>query len=292
MKALTFMKDIKTAKMKDKDKLKKLVEIIGDLIKEKGNEWLIDDILKTIEETSPIEEIAKHSVIQNINEYCIEQKIDKQANEFYNSFPIEEIKPQLIIDYKKMEHERRQDDFENFCLSMYQQFEIITNHLFEKKIKENWESNKNKIAYQFPNGKKLTYNDLIFGNAKDWFANVKFKAVLYFFYFTETLKVIIPFNDRVKVFDELYQMRNQNHRGNRPSSYQQKILDGIKDQEAKYYFKFYGFLQDFVSGIESSYNSSKSVESNKPKKTKKPSNTIGENNPELEKLKNKIENTL
>lgn len=116
--------------MKDRDKLKKLVQIIGDLLKVKGNEWLIDEILKTIGETSPVEEIAKHSVIQNIHEYCVEQKIEKQATEFYNSFPIQEIKNQLIQDFKKMEHERRRDNFEGFCLSMFQQIEAIVNFLF------------------------------------------------------------------------------------------------------------------------------------------------------------------
>jgi hypothetical protein len=119
--------------MKDRENLKKLIQIIGDLLKVEGNEWLIDEILKTIGETSPVEEIAKHSVIQNIHEYCVEQKIEKQATEFYYSFPIQEIKNRLIQDYKKMEHERRRDDFEGFCLSMFQQVEAIVNFLFESE---------------------------------------------------------------------------------------------------------------------------------------------------------------
>lgn len=132
--------------MKDKDKLKKLVQIIGDLLKVEGNEWLIDEILKIIGETSPVEEIAKHSVIQNIHEYCVEQKIEKQATEFYNSFPINEIRDQLIQDYKKMEHERRRDDFENFCLCLYQQIENITNYLFETGVVATWNNEKHTIA--------------------------------------------------------------------------------------------------------------------------------------------------
>ena len=60
--------------MKDNDKLKKLVQIIGDLLKVEGNEWLIDEILKIIGETSPVEEIANHSVIQNIHEYCVNEQ--------------------------------------------------------------------------------------------------------------------------------------------------------------------------------------------------------------------------
>ena len=78
----------------------------------------------------------------------VEQKIEKQATEFYNSFPIQEIKDQLIQDYKKMEHERRRDDFENFCLCLYQQIENITNFLFQTKISPIWDANRNNIAYK------------------------------------------------------------------------------------------------------------------------------------------------
>jgi len=287
MKELSFMINSKMAEMKDKDKLKKLVDIIGDLLKIEGNEWLIDEILKIIGEASPIEEIAKHSLIQNIHEYCIEQKIEKQANEFYSSFPIDEIKQQLIQDYKKMEHERRRDDFENFCLCVYQQVENITNYLHEHLILDIWENNKNKIAYKFPDGKVLTQSDIIFGNANDWFANVKFKAVLYYIYYSKNIKVIIPFNERVKIFNELYQVRNLNHRGSEPTEFQQKQLDKIKGNESKYYFKFYGFLQDFISRIEI-YRHSKYAKEDNTKRNKKNNirNTIGENNPELQKLLN------
>ena len=133
-------------KLKDKEKLKRLVQIIGDLLKEEENEWLTDEILKVIGKATPVEEIAKHSLIQNIYEYCVEQKIDKQSKEFYDSFPLADIKDQLLLDYRKMEHERRRDDFENFCLCMYQQIENITNYLFEKNIESIWNVEKNKIA--------------------------------------------------------------------------------------------------------------------------------------------------
>lgn len=273
--------------MKDKDKLKKVVQIIGDLLKVEGNEWLIDEILKIIGETSPVEEIAKHSVIQNIHEYCVEQKIEKQATEFYNSFPIQEIKDQLIQDYKKMEHERRRDDFENFCLCLYQQIENITNFLFQTKISPIWDANRNNIAYRFPDGKTLTHKDLIVGNANDWYANGKFKALLFYFYFNEKIKVIIPFNERANIFDELYQMRNQNHRGSKPTEYQQKILDNIKGNEAKYYFKFYGFLQDIITQLEISLQGvtiTVPIKETKNKTDKKhTANTLGDN-PELAKL--------
>jgi hypothetical protein len=287
--------------MKDREKLKKFVQIIGDLLKIEGNEWLIDEILKTIGETSPVEEIAKHSIIQNIHEYCVEQKIAKQATEFYNSFPIQEIKDQLIIDYKKMEHERRRDDFENFCLCVYQQIENINNFLFDKRIEQNWASEKNKIAikssydetqrkYVLPNLEGTSLENLVFQgtDSSKWFANRKFRAVLYYFYFNKNVnKDEYEFNSVFYVHEEIYQMRNQNHRGSKPSSYQQITLDKIKGKESRYYFKFYGFLQDFVNHIELSYSNKslvKNVNSTTLNKSKPQKNTIGANNPELEIL--------
>ena len=300
----SFMIDSKTAKMKDKEKLKKLVQIIGDLLKIEGNEWLIDEILKTIGETSPIEEIAKHSIIQNIHEYCVEQKIEKQATEFYLLFPINEIKDQLKLDYRKMEHERRRDYFETFCLCMYQQIENISNFLFDKRIINIWESEKSKIAvkslfdrnqrkYVLPDSGGTSLEQLVFQetDATKWFTNRKFRAVLYFFYFNKNVtRDDFEFNSVYYTHEEIYQMRNQNHRGSTPSPYQQKTLDKIKGNEARYYFKFYGFLQDFVNQIESSYvktNSSKQ-ENKKPNNLKSQKNTIGANNPELEKLKEQL----
>ncbi len=255
--------------MKDKEKLKKLVQIIGDLLKVEGNEWLIDEILKTIGETSPVEEIAKHSVIQNIHEYCIEQKIDKQAQDFYNSFPIQEIKVQLMLDYKKMEHERRRDDFEKFCLCLYQQIENITNYLFESKIKEIWDTEKDREAIKpsfdkekkesdVPKNPGISIEKLVWqdvppvADLSKWFANRKFRAILYFFYFGKEVKINkYEYNRIYSTHEEIYLMRNQNHRGSKPNSYQEKSLNKIEGNESKYYFKFYGFLQDFITKIES-----------------------------------------
>ncbi|MDX1651899.1 MAG: hypothetical protein R3277_05370 [Brumimicrobium sp.] len=290
--------------MKDKEKLKKLVQIIGDLLKEEGNEWLIDEILQTIGEVSPVEEIAKHSLIQNIHEYCVEQKIDKQAKEFYHSFPLVEIKDQLILDYSKMEHERRRDDFENFCLCMYQQIENISNFLFDKKIESVWNSEKNQIAvksffdrtqrkYVLPSTGGTSLEQLVFQgtDTSKWYANRKFRAVLYFFYFKKNVtRDDYEFNSIYFTHEEIYQMRNQNHRGSTPTPYQQKTLNKIKGNESRYFFKFYGFLQDFVNQIESSYSitSNSGNKNKKSSKSKTQKNTIGANNPELEKLKQQM----
>jgi hypothetical protein len=292
-------------KMKDKDKLKKLILIIGNLLKIEGNEWLIDEILKTIGEAAPIEEIARHSLIQNIHEYCVEQIIDKQANDFYASFPIDGIKQQLVQDFKKMEHERRRDDFEGFCLSMFQQIEAIVNYLFESNfLKKKLQSDRKSSAFiEWDNEKRIwtrtskqrlipflllkinpeknpnspkydpssttpfftmdeksedAYFDIdgkpvIDFNPykRSWGFINRFRAVLFYQYFKSELKQM-DFDDIYKPGYELYIMRNQNHRESKPTDKQQEIIDSIKGKEGKFFFKFYGFLQDFVTKIEQS----------------------------------------
>jgi hypothetical protein len=278
--------------MQDKEKLKKLIDIFEELLKIKGNEWLIDAILEKIKMVSTVEEIANHSVIQDIHEYCIEKVIIKQANDFYSDFKLEEISSKLVFDFVKMEHERRRDDFENFSLCTFQQIENITNYVFDRIILSEWENEKSKIAIQyFDKNKnqqvKKTVSEIVFGNAKDWFINVKFKALLYFFYFNKTIKTQIQFNQLVDSFNEIYQVRNLNHRGSSPTTYQEKILNKIRGNESKYYLKFYGFLEDFVKTINKNLKSF-SITDERTIIIGDKQNTIGANNPALQELLNKM----
>ena len=286
--------------MHEKEKLNVLLDIIGDLLKEEGNEWLVDGLLQKISETSPLEDIAKHSIIQNIHEYCIEQKVDKQANDFYCDFKVKSIQSQLIDDYKRMEHDRRRDDFENFCLRVYQQIECITNYLFDNFIITSWDSQKNKIAvksqwdaesmkYVKPKNDGVTLESLVFGTAKQkkWHANRKFSAVLFYFYFNKNIvKDSFEFNSIYYTQDEIYQMRNENHRGGIKNDYQKKTLQKIVGNESKYYFKFYGFLQDFVVKVNRHIQAPKEHTEKKSGQSKKQNSrkeTLGDN-PEMKEL--------
>jgi hypothetical protein len=278
--------------MKEKNKLKKLVQIIGDLLKVEDNEWLIDEILKTIGETSPVEEITKHPLIAKIYEQCIEEVIDNQAKEFYKNFPIQEIKDQLIQDFKKMEHERRRNDFEGFGLCMFQQFESINNFLFKKYIESNWNKIKNTVVVTYIDKEtntriSKTLSEEVFGESNGWGVFPKFKSIIFYFYFNQRAPMPYSYKNLKEVFYQLYQIRNKNHREGDLFEFQKNILKKVEGNEAKYYFKFYGFLQDFVSQIELFYSA---LSSNKPieKKTKNQQqfkNTLGAINPALEKLK-------
>lgn len=67
--------------------------------------------------------------MDQIYEYCIEKVVRKQAQEFYSAFPISSIRDILVEDFCRMETFRRKDNFGDFCLSLYQQIECMTNSI-------------------------------------------------------------------------------------------------------------------------------------------------------------------
>jgi len=257
--------------MKDKQKLYKLLKIVSEITHIEGNEWVGAELIKIVGESSSVDNISKHSVIQNIHEYCVEKIITKQAVSFYVDFPILEIREQLKFDYMKMEHERRRDDFERFSVCIYQQIESITNYLIENHIRIIWDMDFNKPAiktvydseqktYKHPDRNGITIKDLVFGNSNcipevnKWYANHKFRAVLFYFYCgKEIIKNSYEFNNFARIWEEIYKIRNTNHRGGKVNRYDADIIARILPNRAKYYFRFLGFLQEFVSKIEENY---------------------------------------
>lgn len=280
--------------MQNKEKLKKLIDIFGELLKIKGNEWLIDAILEKINWTSTIDEISKHSVILDIHEHCVEEKIEKQAIEFYSDFKIDSIKQQLVDDFKKMEHERRRDDFEGFCLCLYQQFEAIVNYLFSDFYGKEWNNfkNNNVIKYKDKDTNEdvhITLEQEVIGNSKSFGAYPKFKAVAFYYYFNKKTPLPYSYRSLKEGFYEIYQMRNKNHREGELYNFQTEILDKIEGNESKYYFKFYGFLEDFIRTINCNLdNQNLSNKLNQKRTTEEQRNTIGANNTALQELQNKM----
>ena len=88
------------------------------------------------------------------------------------------------------------------------------------------------------------------GATQSWFFNHKFRAVLYYFYFNKEIKSNTDLYEKVyEVGNFLYQGRNLNHRGTIQSRYQQNIIDDLIPNQHKYYFRFLGFLEDFVTSV-------------------------------------------
>lgn len=282
--------------MKDKEKLKKLITIVGNLAKIEGNEWLINELLHSIGDGAISDKSSNYPIINEIYEHCIKKVIEKQAIDFYSRFPYrnEQLIEKLIYDFIEMEYNYRRDRFYEFSFCLNQQIEGIVNHLFDTKYENEWQNLnseiKNSIFIKYKDIEN-TLQDLIISKDKEnknqWSDLSKFKVVYYFLSKTNNHKLPFDFKRMRDTKQEISIARNESHRGSSKYDWQKKILNSIEGNESRYYFKFYGFLHDFMAKIEAKYVVSEKSKKNPPKnKSNKPSkDTIGANNPELEKLK-------
>ena len=180
--------------------------------------------------------------INDIYEYCIEDIIKKQATEFYADFPLQTIKDRLIGDYIRMESFRRKDNFEDFCLSLYQQIECMTNKLCENKDLSDiteimWghpaylkiEKGKDTSIYNrggdytiasllFPGNNKQSGNTNAFVKSRislqTQYAMDKIRTIVYFLGYKAMMKSgdYDSFVEITSLLNDIYQCRNMNHR--------------------------------------------------------------------------------
>lgn len=218
--------------------------------------------------------------LSQIYEYCIEKIIRKQAEEFYNGFPITSIIPTLVDDYVRMEFFRRKDNFGDFCLALYQQIENITNKVCESStLGEIVEKMWGHLAYvktpegrQEPDikdrtGKTDIANLIFFGTSKSGLSNAverskkslqnqyasdKIRIIVYYYGFGSKLKSseFDNFREITSMLNDIYQCRNMNHRGNTLTLWEEETLNRIIPMKSFCYFKYLGCLAQFVSYIK------------------------------------------
>lgn len=70
------------------------------------------------------------SAYQGLHELTVEDVLKKQASEFYKDFP-QSIKKELIESFVEMEHQRRRDNYFEFCISLLGQIECVVNYYFK-----------------------------------------------------------------------------------------------------------------------------------------------------------------
>jgi len=260
---------------KKKESLGKLVKFIEEISNEPGNEWFKKD-LQTKFGAQPPDISTPKDQIAHIYEYCIKEIISDQAHKFYEDLKLPNIKEQLVNDFIRMEQNKRQGDFENFCLALFQQIESITNELIKTDtvFVEYVLSHKNEKAYSIKNTKTRNYDDytvcqLIFFRqdlTKDeigksfnkpmisWDFLNKLRSILYYYYFQKKIYNYFDFLSLYNIGNELYQTRNLNHRGGVKTENQIRVLGKILPASNKYYYKFLGYLEDITSKINTSIN--------------------------------------
>lgn len=110
----------------NKEELKKLLAFISALTEQPGNEEFVAGLRALLFSGTPSIEKAK---LEEIYEYCIERNSRDQAVDFYKTFPIDEIRDELVDSYVLMESFRRRGDFLNFCAHLFMQIEGIANYI-------------------------------------------------------------------------------------------------------------------------------------------------------------------
>lgn len=232
------------------------------------------ELRKQLKVASANSVLSEDKRINQIYEYCIEEIIRKQANEFYKDFPLQSIKDTLIGDFVRMESFRRKDNFGDFCLALYQQIECMTNRLCEKKeLSDITEKMWGYPAYlKVEKGKELSiYNrigdytiaSLLFRDKTNAFeksrkslqtqyAIDKIRIIVYFLGYKAMMKGsdYDSFIEITLLLNDIYQCRNMNHRGNSQNQWEEETFARIIPLKSLYYFKFLGVLAQYVEYIK------------------------------------------
>lgn len=251
---------------KNKPSLLKLLKLVEEISQTPGNEWF----KKELSEKNSLSDSPSivNPKINDIYEFCIRLIIKEHAEKFYSDFKLTSIKSKLIEDFIRMEKFRREDNFEDFCLALFQQIEGIVNELISIEIQSIIKDQQNTETHKVKNKSSGLYEShrlwqLIFYpmlSAPDlekklakpifeWDFTERYKAVLFIYYFAKRIYNYQSFQDVFFLGNELYQSRNLNHRGGRVTENQQRTIDKVKSSSHKYYFKFLGFLEDFTTAV-------------------------------------------
>jgi hypothetical protein len=250
----------------NKEQLNKLLKLVVEISNQPGNDWFKNELIP--KNVTEIESNFSSNQMSEIYEHCLRKIIKEHAEHFYSDFKLLEIKNKLIEDFIRMEKFRREDNFEDFCLALFQQIEGVVNELATEDIQEKFISSQNKQTHNSKNKSTGQYESqklwqLIFypgldnealnkktkKGISDWDFLERYKAILYFHYYKEKIHNIHDFNIIFFLGSDLYQSRNLNHRGGRTSDNQKKAIDKVTANSHRYYFKFLGFLEDFMTKI-------------------------------------------
>jgi hypothetical protein len=251
----------------NKESLVKLMQLVEEISNQPGNEWFRNAMkIKYASEA----EVLNSSAIEEIYEYCIKLIVKDQAEKFYSDFKLRDVKRKLIEDFIRMEKFRREDNFEDFCLAVFQQIEGIVNRLCTDELHESFLTHmyeethkvKNKVTGQlepqtlwklvlYPD---LSKADLLVKASKklsQWDFLERCKLILYFYYYNGQIYNHNAFLKYYFFINDLYQSRNLNHRGGTMRESQEKVINNVTSNKYKYYFKFLGLLEDFTTTVNS-----------------------------------------
>ena len=258
----------------NREYLKKLLDFLENrILSNHNNQWFAKELYKILAPTSDAR-------ISDIHEQCIESILKEQATEFYKDFVIEDIRPQLIADFIKMEHWRRRNNIQEFGLAIFQQIECITNRLSQDDTLCEvfrtmmdalcYVDSFNPIVVNRYEKSSYTIGQLLFMHdaptkskeilPQQWTFD-KFKAINYFVCHKACL-TNFQFNQFVEennIFGEIYALRNLNHRGNELTDKERERLQKIEENPSRTFLTFISFLSWFIDSVNNGFPLSKEL---------------------------------
>ena len=258
----------------NREYLKKLLDFLENrILSNHNNQWFAKELYKILAPTSDAR-------ISDIHELCIESILKEQATEFYKDFVIEDIRPQLIADFIKMEHWRRRNNIQEFGLAIFQQIECITNRLSQDDtLCEVFRTMMDALCYvdsfnpmvvnryeksSYTIGQLLFMHDAPTKSKEilpqQWTFD-KFKAINYFVCHKACL-TNFQFNQFVEennIFGEIYALRNLNHRGNELTDKERERLQKIEENPSRTFLTFISFLSWFIDSVNNGFPLSKEL---------------------------------
>lgn len=239
-----------------------------------------NELRKRLNFTSTNSILLNDDRISHIYEYCIEEVVKKQAKDFYKDIPLPNIVHNLEEDFVKMEFFRRKNNFEEFCLSLYQQIECLTNKICESSdlyeitskmwgcpayikyekdipidIANRIDSDYCIAKLVFPGVNKKTGSSFYVEKSKlslqSQVARDKIRIIVYFLGYKAMMRGsdYDSYVEFTSLLDDIYQCRNMNHRGNTLYPWEEERLNRILPMQSYYYFKFMGALAQYVDFI-------------------------------------------
>ena len=256
----------------NKENLKKLLNFLrNQILAQPANRWFGAELYRLLAPNAD-------AVLSEIHEQCVEAIIREQAEAFYRDFVIPSLCPQLIADFIKMEHWRRRNNFQEFCMAVYQQIECVVNYLVSDPLLcEVHRKMMYMKCYVVPPGKdrpvsvslrsdksdytvaQLLFRDKVYERGQDELPNLtaffKFKSVNYFVCHQACLTYyqFTQFREENNLFGSIYAVRNRNHRGNPPSDDEIKYTQDFDSNPGRAYLTVIAFLSSFMNNVDKGY---------------------------------------
>ena len=224
----------------------------------------------TLSETKEIRDAR----FDEIYEYCIEKNARKQANAFYENFPITDIKNQLVRDYLLMESFKRRGDFLNYSAHLFKQIECISSFIcrddsYNTAFKNLYNTpslidySEKILSISSRKAKSIPINKLLFDEytkkdnkekneiaLKDQYIKDKIIIALYFGGYNTCLFNPYEFNNFKFKLSVLYLIRCEaDHGGNQRTEKEEDIFKKTIAAKEQHYTSFLKILFYFVDKI-------------------------------------------